>query len=192
MLGRTHLVGGLLAGLAVSGVSPAPLVTVVFATLAGPLPDVDHPDSMYGRFVPLPGVVVSGGRLNPWFPGLGQPRGRVGRRFGGRRILWHRGPTHSLVAAAVFAGVSWLAMLALGKDVALSAAIGAAAGYVSHLVLDLFNTTPLMLWWPLSRQGVIFPAPRIQAGGHQEFWLTVAMGSGVLWILAKHVLAWFG
>lgn len=185
MTGRTHLLGGLLAGMVISTVFPTthPLALVVAATLAGPLPDIDHPGSTYGRYIPLPGVVVSGGKMEGWRPQLGFHRpnaGRAGRMYYGSRVLWHRGPTHSVFITALFGVLLWAVLHVLYPSLALSVSLGATAGYLSHILLDLLNVSPLALWWPFRKRGVRFWFPRIRVGSFAEKLISVVMAVAVV------------
>lgn len=62
--------------------------------VGGLLPDIDHPHSTLGRWVPWPAVAVENRRT-----------GFVahGRRWFGGHTVWHRHETHSLGAAAIAA-----------------------------------------------------------------------------------------
>ena len=55
----------------------------------------------------------------------------------------HRSFTHSLVAMAAFCGAAWMVCEPLLPYF--------AAGYASHLVLDLMNTQPIKLFWPINK-----------------------------------------
>lgn len=165
MRGRPHMVIGGAAGAAVGFLlHAAPLGVVACAAvgaLGGLLPDIDHAHSTLGRYVPWPAA---------------ERRGRGdfvahGRRWFGGRVVWHRGETHSVGAAAIAAlgaaGITgWGAWRAAGwlaargsaplHPLVLGAGAGAAllAGYVSHLVADTVNRSPQMLWWPFKRRMV--------------------------------------
>jgi len=178
--GRTHILGGLVAGAALAPIlSPEHLLPfVVAAALAGPLPDIDHPGSMYGRYVPLPGVVKNYGKVEPYKGGLfgntAHSFGHVGRRtpFG---ILWHRGPTHSLVFAAVFGVVAFLIVHALAPAVALAIGLGIAVGALSHLALDEMNVSGEHLLWPLSGKEIRLKWPHIRVGTAGEILVVVGL-----------------
>lgn len=180
MNGHTHVAGGLLAGLAVSGLVPAGHVPalLISAALASPLTDIDHPASMYGRFVPLPGVILGKHGLQGWFPGMGfldHHGGRVGRELPGGKILFHRGPTHSFVAAAVSAALAGAGTHALDPALASMIFLGVLAGYLSHLALDLLNIAPISLWWPFSKKTAHLRFPRIRVGSPGEWAVMLAL-----------------
>lgn len=165
--------------------------------LGGLLPDIDHPGSTLGRWVPWPAVAVENHRT-----------GFVahGRRWWRGHIVWHRHETHSLGAAAIAAvataaalcgplgrWVVWAAHL-LGHHLPLAGPAGAAAawagcavcaGYLSHLAADLPSPSPQMLLWPFSRR-LIRPrwVPRVPerspAGRLLEAVVTVAAAGAAL------------
>lgn len=116
------------------------LVAPGAGALGGLLPDLDHPDSSIGRWLPWPAMREGPHRVGRWRPG---------------RVIWHRDEVHSLGAAAIAAA---LAGVAIGQahtwllvGAAWVAAIGVVLGYLSHLGADLLSPTPQMLLWPLSR-----------------------------------------
>jgi membrane-bound metal-dependent hydrolase YbcI (DUF457 family) len=124
MLGRTHLVAGAIAGAAVAArYGPRDLLGLALGAAIGmasaSLADID----------------LASARLSRALPGGRWPS----------RLLPHRGPTHSLLAVAVYSALwaGWLApTLHLGPgDVA-----AAAAGYASHLVLDGCSGGVAWLW----------------------------------------------
>ena len=149
------------------------------------LPDIDHPRSTLGRWAPWPAVAVTNHRT-----------GFVahGRRWFGGYTVWHRGETHSICAA----GIAVLATLGIGRwlfgatfawlqqrgappvgnlpefawGLAAVAAAAVLVGYLSHLVADMANPSPQMLWWPLSRR-MVHPrwAPAIPEASAQGQWL---------------------
>ncbi|MCL6595829.1 MAG: metal-dependent hydrolase [Firmicutes bacterium] len=186
MNGHTHIVGGLLAGAVAAsalGQSGAHLLPFLAASaLAAPLPDVDHPGSMYGRYVPLPGVARVGGKVERYEPG---PFGNGSRSFGhvGRRIpggvLWHRGPTHSLVAAGIAGIVALVVLLAAARGLAATVALGVAVGYLSHLALDELNVSGERLLWPLSGREIRLRWPSVRVGSLGEAAVLLLMLGGL-------------
>ncbi|MCL6522990.1 MAG: metal-dependent hydrolase, partial [Firmicutes bacterium] len=115
MRGEIHLLVG--AALAAPFLHlGAPAAALAAGALGSVLPDVDHPGSFLGRYVPWPAVTVPNHRTG--FVA-------TGRRWFGGRVIWHRGETHSLGAAlaagvlslagglALDQGVPWAAWLAL-------------------------------------------------------------------------------
>ena len=132
MTGRTHLLAGFAAGVALASIAGAPPVTMgamaVVAGIAALLPDIDHPQSMLSGW-PLLGIVS---RLLS-----------IGIR--------HRGPTHSGLAIALVAAV----MLAVAAPPEFI--ISAVAGYASHLALDALTVAGVPLLWPLGWRLRVMP-----------------------------------
>ena len=167
MRGPAHAAVGAVAAipLALLVGTPFAIPLALAGAFGGLLPDIDHPGSTLGRWV-------------PW-PAAGRPHGTDfvlrGRRWFGGHTVWHRHETHSLGAAVAAAALATLALwwpacrlVAWGRlhdgpgpaaplwllGLALAALIGAGmlAGYLSHLVLDLPQPSPQMLLWPFSRR----------------------------------------
>ena len=69
--------------------------------VGGLLPDIDHPGSTLGRFVPWPAVTVENHKTAMTIHG---------RRWFGGHVVWHRHETHS-VGAAAMAAVATAAIL---------------------------------------------------------------------------------
>lgn len=166
MRGMAHGVIGAAVGCGVVvALAPPSPPTVMLAALcgavAGLLPDIDHPHSTLGRYVPWPAAAMENHRT-----------GFVahGRRWFGGRSVWHRGETHSVgaagIAALVAGGVAtWalrglpLARMGMPGPWALGGLVAAVvvAAYGSHLAADLVNVSPQMLWWPFRRRMVHVP-----------------------------------
>lgn len=152
---RQWLLGALAGGLPFFWWSPqAWLAGMAADATAALLPDLDHPGSTLGRWLPWPAVRHGSYRL----PSGVQAWYRVGRRRPGG-VIWHRGEFHSIGAALIAAGLMAGATLFIWRSnpsFALAytpVVFGAAAlGYLSHLALDLLTPSPQMLLWPLSRR----------------------------------------
>ena len=176
---HTHWVGGLAAGAVVTPLVPAhaALVVLASAVLAAPLPDLDHPGSTYGRFVPLPGVARIHGQVEPFRPGpFGNSRasfGQVGRRtpWG---IGWHRGGMHSLVATALSVVVLGVAAQLVHPGWGGWVALGVTVGMLSHLALDALNSMGQAWLWPFTGHRFRLPWPRIHVGSVGE-WAVMAL-----------------
>ncbi len=130
MNAHTHMLGGMVAGAAVSlfGSSSHLLMLITTAVLTSPLPSVA---AVHGHVEPY--------RRGPW-GNTGLAHGHVGRvtPFG---IVWHRGPFHS-AAALVF----WMAAAAVVGSLSFhteswtgALVLGTAVGVLSHLLLDALN-----------------------------------------------------
>jgi inner membrane protein len=146
MLGKTHAITGLAAGLAVAAAagltSTTPLAAYVVAAGAALLPDLDQPRSMANRTVAT------------------KPAHIILRQFS------HRGFTHSLLAISLFyglmLGVSYLAG-AQGIPIPYAYVIMATVGYSSHIFADMFNKEGVQLLYPFAPLGKRFwsmPIPR--------------------------------
>ncbi|AOQ23055.1 Inner membrane protein YdjM [Moorella thermoacetica] len=139
MTARTHALGGFTAALLLAKTGCLGqywLSLTAVGALGGLLPDVDHPGSYVGRRVPLVSDAVE-------------------MAFG------HRGATHSLLAVFLFYLAARLAALRfLGVGVAGPLALALAAGYLSHLLLDMLNPQAVPLFWPWKAR-VRFPVPPI-------------------------------
>ncbi len=174
MRGTAHaIIGGSAGALLAAAIHQPVLPLALCGAGAGLLPDIDHPYSALGRYV-------------PWPTATGPENHRTGfvahgRRWFGGRTVWHRGETHSVGAAAIagaaaggitvgvsawvraHAGAGILAVLARAglhpHPWAAGASVAAAvlSGYVSHLVADTANRSPQMLWWPMRRRLVHAP-----------------------------------
>ncbi|MGH3264675.1 MAG: metal-dependent hydrolase [Trebonia sp.] len=66
--------------------------------------------------------------------------------------LLHRGATHSLAALAAATVVASLVTVAVVPAAAVDAAAVVGAAYLSHLMADLTNPTPMALGWPYSKR----------------------------------------
>ena len=172
MRGNAHAIISGAAGAVLATLTYQPLLpSVLFGAVGGLLPDIDHPHSTLGRYVPWPAAAVENHRT-----------GFVanGRRWFGGHTVWHRGETHSVGAVGIatmgamgttVGALDWarhtsalVAALARGGlhlpgPWEAGAVVGAAVlvGYLSHLVADLVNVSPQMLWWPFSRRMVHVP-----------------------------------
>lgn len=172
MNAHTHLIGGAVVGAAFLPLAgPHALAFLAAAILSAPLPDIDHPGSLYGRFVPLPGVARIYGKVEAYRPG---PFGNGNRSFGhvGRwtpfGILWHRGPVHSVLAACLSAAVAASVVDRLLPGASVSIGLGVLAGYLSHLLLDECNVSGMRLFWPLSEKDIKIPWPSFRVGSIWE------------------------
>ncbi len=176
---HTHWLGGALAGIAAAAALPGhPLVTILAAVAAAPLPDIDHPGSTYGRWVPLPGVARVRGRIEPYRPG---PAGNAAAAFGhvGRvtpfGIGWHRGGMHSVTVAAACALACGAAARALHPGWGLAVGIGVLGGLLSHEALDALNGMGQAWFWPFTGRRWGLPWPRIRVGSGGEAAVTFAL-----------------
>ena len=167
------------------------VVFLAASTLAGPLADIDHPGSMYGRWLPLPGVAKVGGQIESYrrgpFGNAEHSHGHVGRVLPGG-IFWHRGATHSFVMSLIFSVLFLLLARHFVPMEAWSIGFGVLTGYLSHLALDALNVSGQQLLWPFSHKPVRPPWPHIPVGSLGEVLTVVALVGGLL-LWAPHILS---
>ncbi len=175
MLATTHSLFGLfltLILLAVFGVQQSLhwsiLICGVFGALA---PDLDHPKSTIGKL----------------FFFISKP---LEKRFG------HRMATHSLIGWAVatvffalIVGVVWIGYRLMGgygmmamvrgnhEGLPLRWIAAFSIGYVSHVILDMFNLRGVPMFWPNTTRAVIpgNPKYRMETGGRFEWVVMIVM-----------------
>lgn len=145
MMGKTHVVIGVSYGLAVasaSTISPVQVVSMISGLVIGSLlPDIDHPQSIITRQVPLIGWTVS-------------------------KIAGHRGLLHSILgvlllfvvvgflSSSLIAGVSVLTFDV--KDVVMYFSGAIIAGYILHIIADMLTVSGVKLFYPF-KTTVRFP-----------------------------------
>ncbi len=128
MRGRTHLVGGLTAGIVASSVLGLTLgqtvIMVAVSGLGGLIPDIDHENSIITKKTGLAGWTIS-------------------RRFE------HRGVLHTPIVYIIINSILGM----LFKNINASLLItDMFMGEISHLVLDSFNKIGIMWLWPISKK----------------------------------------
>lgn len=157
---QTHFAGGALAGAALGAALQGSLLAAAgVGALAALVPDVDTPGSKLGSAVRPVSAAVNA-------------------------VAGHRGPLHSLAAAAVFAflvGQAWKAA-GLGVLAPLAAALVALAGFLSHLALDALNPQGVPLFWPFGKRVGV---PVARTGSVLEWPLAAVMFFGLVWVLAR-------
>lgn len=106
----------------------------------------------------MPALAVGG--LAALLPDVDHPDGSLTKLLGTRRIaehIPHRGPTHSLVAAAAAGAALWLL-----KTPPFFLIIF-LTGYLSHLLLDCLNPAGLRILWPAGPK-IRLPLGRVGEG----------------------------
>ena len=146
MLGRTHALTGLAAGLTVAALAgltaTTPLPAYLVAAGAALLPDLDQPRSLANRTMAT------------------KPAHIFLRRF------THRTFTHSLLALGLwFAAlhVGWEYANSQGVHLPFAYVIMATVGWGSHIFADMFNKQGVQLFYPFTPFGLRFismPIPR--------------------------------
>ncbi|ABO49380.1 membrane-bound metal-dependent hydrolase [Desulforamulus reducens MI-1] len=148
---------------------------------------------MVAGFDPVLLAVAGVGSL---LPDLDHPNSWIGNKIPvlptiTRGILGHRGALHSLAATlalGLLLGLFW------GKNLG----IAVAAGYLAHLVGDMFTRSGVPLLWPLP---IMVKLPLVRTGSILErfvvfpvmilglvYWAVWPMVSGYVW----RVIAWIG
>jgi membrane-bound metal-dependent hydrolase YbcI (DUF457 family) len=97
-------------------------------------------------------------------------------------LLGHRGVTHSLLACALAAGLSGLAVSLVAPGMALAAGAGLAIGYGAHLAADASTPSGIALLAPLTRRRFwLLPRPaRIPTGSLREYAVALLLAGGAL------------
>jgi len=187
MMGKTHALGGVVALATYAHVTGevASIPAWGYAIAAGSalIPDADNGrGSILNRWYLYPLKILS---LPLWGPG--NPR--------------HRGRTHSLLSAAAWVGLAWfwfsiinllLGAADAGFELPFTGVVAAAGlGYISHLLLDMFNIEPLQLLWPLPLD-VGFPPWRARGFIPGRFRAGASFWEGtMLWLPMLAFLGWF-
>ena len=148
MTGATHAV---LAGVIAAAVWPgAPIETYLCAVVGGLAPDLDSHGSAITRM-----------------GGIG-PAGRIASNVAQMARVRHRGPTHSLVALALFACVALAVVAVLHWPVVNALAF--SLGYAAHIGADMLTLSGVPVLWPFSKKRRS-PLPyrlRFRTGGWPE------------------------
>ncbi len=135
MTARTHMAGGLLAGILLSrqaGLDAKETAIVTGAAVFGSLlPDIDTTKSKMGRALLPISVFVSA-------------------------LVRHRGPTHSLLFWPALGGIAALIFPMYRLQI-----LAGVAGCLSHIALDLATVEGTQILFPLSRR---FSLSRIRTG----------------------------
>jgi inner membrane protein len=97
------------------------------------------------------GIIALGGAL-ALAPDIDHPRAPLRRKLGvaGRIAfgsLKHRGITHTLIALVAVATAAFCLL-------PLPYALGAAGGYLSHLIADMMTVSGLPVFWPYKRESM--------------------------------------
>ena len=163
MMSKTHIAVGTAAALAIAqtGSVESCVLAVVGGSLGGIIADCDitpskaHKDALVGRLIVIAIAVVAfaadywyGAGACDWLvENLGLRLIAGVALFAALTFLGghtdHRSFTHSIVAMAAFCAAVWLAFEPLLPYFAV--------GYASHLVMDVTNTQPIRLFWPIGK-----------------------------------------
>lgn len=85
-------------------------------------------------------------------PDIDHPRGSIRQKLGAvghLSLFWlkHRGITHTLIALVAITAAAFMLL-------PLPYAIGAASGYLSHLLADMVTVSGLPVFWPYKRESM--------------------------------------
>ncbi len=143
---KTHVLGGILAGLIVAQATNSNDLAVVVGVSAvfSLAPDIDIPNSKVGNKF---GIVSKG----------------INKAFG------HRGLFHSPLLYLV---IGFL----LRNRVPYSLLLGALVGIGSHLFLDMFNSTGVPVLYPISRSKISFAKIKTRSTGETLFAILLIVG----------------
>lgn len=161
-MSKTHIAVGVAAGLAIAqtGSAESCIAAIVGGCAGGILADCDitpsraHKDALIGRLIVV-GLTLACLAIDRYASaGLcDYVLGHLGMRLvmgvgllvmlvGMGAHTSHRSFTHSIVAMAAFCGAVWLVCEPLLPFF--------AAGYASHLILDVTNRQGIRLFWPMN------------------------------------------
>jgi inner membrane protein len=164
MLGHSHVIIGAAAGVVTARILHADdLAGALVAGVAALVPDIDTPESTFGRHLPH------------WWHAL---------------TPGHRGLTHSLAFCAALGALAREAQtLVIGRPPAswlLTAAV--VVGALSHLAADAVTDHGVPLFWPVWRDHVGLPWPlKFRTGSWREHLTTSAVVAGTLdWAYDLH------
>ena len=159
MMGTTHRIGGLMAGIIVLSGCPNyeihSLATISGALIGSLLPDIDNPHSTISKKMPLIAQLVQMIQRMIWAVSRLLP-GRIGKNI--RSMFGHRGIFHSLIFPI-------LLCLICQSSRFKSISLGLLAGMLSHLLLDAFSGG-IPLFMPISVKR--FRVAKIKTGGVTE------------------------
>ena len=153
MIGRTHVLGGVLAAeatwsLAGSMSSQTMALVGAAAILGSILPDIDHPQSLIASSSLTSRVAATTVSA----------------------VTRHRGLTHTTVFVV---GLSFLCWWLLARYTRLPdpqyISSGLCAGLLSHLILDSLNEKGVMWLWPISTKHISIGAIRTGSFGETIF-----------------------
>ena len=173
MTGKTHILGGVLAGeltVAAAGIAPASVLPLLAGAAAGALvPDIDHRGSKISRSS-IAGRVTS---------------------FAVSGVTSHRGVIHTpvfiLACGLLLGAVAFFARNHVGQSLLL----GLLVGMLSRLILDTFNPAGIMWLWPISKKKLHLASIRTNSLGELLVMagLTVAIIVAAAYCLPSDVAA---
>ncbi len=204
MMGKTHIAVGIAAAYAITQPKTMPefAIATVGGSIGGVMADIDVKidtsnkfaakaslDALYGEILAiaisvgaLAGDYYTGGNIlqgilgrMPWFA-VGVAMFVVLTVIG--ELSKHRDKTHSLLALVLFSAAVFLIEPHIG--------IAFAVGYSSHLIIDLFNKSPIRIFYPMEK-GICFKTCYADRLGNELF-LVVGVLIIVLYIFLHSLL----
>lgn len=186
MMGKTHIAVGIVAAYAIMQPKTASefIIATVGGSLGGVMADVDVKidtsnkysakaslDALYGEILAI--AISAGALAGDYFTGGNILQGIIASlpRFIIGTVIFialtvigelskHRDKTHSLLALLLFSTAVYLIEPHIG--------IAYAIGYGSHLLIDLFNKSPIRLLYPL-KKGICFKLCYADRLGNEMF-----------------------
>lgn len=170
MMGRTHVIIGTAFG---ASVLPAVangnytyeqyMMLVCGLVIGSLLPDLDHPQSVISRAIPIVGGIIS-------------------------RLTRHRGLLHSILGMVLFYLLLKIGIPVITVNQSISAQLvgmagaGLLVGYGLHIIADMLTKSGVRLFYPLRRTIKI---PLFRTGGYRELILRIALiGMSAMQIIA--------
>lgn len=195
MTGKTHRIGGALAGaifIRLSRNDNLDMCTLVLtgSVLGSLLPDIDHPRSTISRklwFISWPLVLLRGAmrQIASFLPKCEEQKVKS--------IVGHRGITHSLIACislgCAMSGIGFVAQDSMGAYYwhYMSFAVGLSLGMVSHLCLD-FVSNGIPLFCPVTNKRYGFKW--IKTGSMLEFLVGIILVGILIILIGKESTTW--
>lgn len=158
MMGKTHILGGLLFAEAVAASCSAPAIVdnigvfVGSAVVGSLLPDIDHPGAMISK----------------------QNRLSKAVSYGVHAVAGHRGFTHTVMFAALVSILPLLIQDLIGV-LGIAVAAGLFTGCLSHLFMDTLNPTGVMWLFPVKSKYFHMMRIRTGSGGETIVFLLLAV-----------------
>ncbi len=195
MTGKTHRIGGIVAGVAFIKLSGQDNLDIVASVITGSvlgslLPDIDHPKSTISRklwFVSWP-LVILRAAIRQTASTL--PKSEEKKIDG---IIGHRGITHSLLACisigCAFLGLGFIMRDSLGThyETYTSLILSLLLGMISHLFLDFFSNG-IPLFCPVTNKR--FGFKWIKTGSIAEYFVGILLTVLLVGLIGKESMIW--
>lgn len=154
MVGRTHMMGGIAAALAISS------VTGYF-----------YPESISMETICSFGMFLGCAEAGALIPDIDKKQSTISHRhkiisFISRLLFTHRGFTHSLLCMAIIEIILFFLSIPVPGIIRIPMLYGIMIGYLSHLFLDSLNPLGIPLLFPFHYR---FSFAKIKTGGICEF-----------------------